>query len=95
MLEASDRGEVGIWRRDGDRWIDLVPWTPSDAVRPGGATNELTVMAIGQQLTLLVNGKQVASVADATLPAGAVGIFAGGDLNEVAVERVLVQVPSE
>lgn len=37
MLEAGDQREFGVWRRDDDRWIDLVPWTPSPAVRPGDA----------------------------------------------------------
>src|SRR5579884_3523789 len=33
VLEAGDRGEVGIWRRENDRWIDILPWTSSPAVR--------------------------------------------------------------
>jgi hypothetical protein len=92
VLEAGDRGEVGIWRRDGDRWVDLVPWTPSEAVRPGGATNELTAQAIGQRLTFLVNGVEVASKVDAALAEGAVGVFVGGDLNDVLLDRFAVQV---
>ena len=93
VLEVGDRGEVGIWRREGDQWIDILPWMPSEAVRPGGATNELTVRAIGQQVTLLVNGVEVANREDPTPVEGGVGVFAGGDLNEVTVERFLVQVP--
>jgi hypothetical protein len=94
VLEAGDRGEVGMWRRDGDRWIELLPWTPSEAVRPGGAANELTVQAIGRRLTFLVNGKQVASQVDAVLADGAAGIFVGGDFNEVVLERFVVEVPN-
>jgi hypothetical protein len=94
VLEVGDRGELGIWRRDVDHWVDLVPWTRSDVVRPGGATNEVTARAIGQQLTLLVNGVLVASQIDATLPDGAVGVFVGGDFNEVVMERFVVQVPN-
>ena len=52
VLEVGDRGEVGIWRRADNSWIDLVPWTPSAAVRPGNAENELTVRAVGPRLTL-------------------------------------------
>ncbi len=84
--------KLGIWRREGDRWVDLVPWTPSAAVRPGDAPNELTVRAIGPRLTFVVNGTEVAAV-DATAAEGSVGLFAGGDGNEVAVERFAVQVP--
>jgi hypothetical protein len=47
VLEIGDKGEVGIWRRDHDRWADLLPWQKSDAVKVGNATNELSVRAIG------------------------------------------------
>ena len=94
VLAVGDRGEVGIWRREVDRWIVLVPWTLSETVFPGTATNQLTVQAIGSQLTLIVNGRQAASLEDTTLQVGGVGIFVGGDYNEVAVERFIVQVVS-
>ena len=93
VFEVGDRGEAGVWRRDGDRWIDLLPWTRFGAVRLGGEPNELVVRAIGPQLTFLVNGTQVATLQDSALASGAVGVFAGGDLNEVAIERFLVQTP--
>ncbi|MBA2527863.1 MAG: hypothetical protein H0V18_19090 [Pyrinomonadaceae bacterium] len=94
VFEVGDRGELGIWRRDDDHWVDIVSWTSSEIVRPGGATNVLTVQAVGHQLTFLVNGTSVASVVDSVLAEGAVGIFAGGDLNEVVIDRFVVQVPS-
>jgi hypothetical protein len=94
VLEVGDRGEYGIWRREGDQWLDLIPWTPSDLVPPGDAANEVTVQASGQELTFLVNGKVLANLVGAVLRDGGVGIFVGGDLNEVVVERLAVQVPS-
>ena len=93
VLEVGDRGEVGIWRRENDKWVDLLPWTPSAAVRPGQDVNELEAWAIGDRLTLVVNGVEVASQVDATLTSGHVGVFAGGDGNDVAVERLLVRTP--
>jgi hypothetical protein len=93
VLEASDRGEVGIWRRENDRWIDLLPWTGSEAVRQGTGTNQLTAQAVGQRLTFLVNGTQVASLEDEVLADGRVGVFIGGDFNEVALESFRVEVP--
>ncbi len=90
VLEAGDRGEVGVWRREGDRWVDLVPWMPSDAVRPGGGTNQLTVRAMGPEVTFVVNGTVVASLLDLDPKAGFVGIFAGGNGNEVVLERLIV-----
>jgi hypothetical protein len=83
-----------VWRRDGDRWIDLVPWTRSSAVRSGGSPNELTVHTHGSVMTFSINGVEVATVDDTELPAaGTVGVFAGGDLNEVALDRFVAQVP--
>jgi hypothetical protein len=94
VLEAGDKGEIGMWRRDGDRWIDLLPWQTSPAVRTGtGAVNELTVRAIGDQLSLSVNGQEVATRTDSALPVGGIGTFVGGDGNQVAVEHFSVVVP--
>ena len=93
VLGASDRGEVGVWRREGEYWVDLLPWTESSAVRVGGATNELTARAVGQRLALVVNGVEVAAVEDLELPAGGVGVFVGGDFNEVVLERFAVEIP--
>jgi signal peptidase I len=94
VAEVGDRGEVGIWRRDDSQWIDLLPWTPSSVVRTGGAANDLSFEANGDQLTLVVNGSEVAHVADGTLSGGGVGVFVGGDLNQVALDRLVVQAES-
>jgi hypothetical protein len=91
VLEIGDRGELGVWRRDGDQWIDLIPWTPSDAVRPGDAPNELTVQARDERIVFLVNGVEVTSRVDATLAAGTTGVFVGGDGNQVVLQRILVE----
>jgi hypothetical protein len=93
VLEAGDRGEVGIWRREQDHWVNLVPWTPSEAVRRGSAANQLTVHAFGPRLMLLVNGIEAASVEDPALREGSVGVFVGGDFNEVALDWFVVRAP--
>jgi hypothetical protein len=87
VMETGDLGEFGIWRRDGDHWVDLVPWMRANSIRPGGSPNDLSVRAVGDQLTFSVNGVQLASVKDGTLLAGGVGLFVGGDYNEVALDR--------
>src|SRR5438270_467681 len=48
VLEVSDRGDIGVWRRDSDHWADLLTWTPSEAARQGTQANTLEVWAIGQ-----------------------------------------------
>ena len=83
-----------MWRRDGERWVDLVPWTRSPSVRQGGSPNEISVRIAGTQLLLSINGIEVARVDDDVLAHGGVGVFAGGDNNEVALDRFTVQVPN-
>ena len=93
VLETGDEGDFGIWRRDGDHWVDLVPWQYSPGVRTGGSPNDLAVRAVGSSLTFVVNGAQLASISDRTLVAGGVGIFVGGDYNQVAVDRFSIALP--
>jgi MinD-like ATPase involved in chromosome partitioning or flagellar assembly len=94
VLEVGDRGEIGAWRRENDRWVDLLTWTHSDVVRPGDGTNKLTALALGSRLTLMVNDQVVANLEDTELKEGRVGIFVGGDGNEVTLERFQVQAAS-
>lgn len=94
VAEAGDLGEFGVWRREGDRWVDLVPWTRSQAVRQGGSPNELIVRLAGGQILLTINGIEVGRVDDDVLAHGGVGVFAGGDNNEVALDRFTVRVPN-
>ena len=93
VLEVGDKGEVGMWRRDGDHWSDLLSWQHADAVNPGTGINIITARAIGTTLSLAINGTQVATRADATFPNGNVGLFVGGDGNLVAVDQFTVQTP--
>ena len=91
VLEVGDRGELGMWRRDGDRWIDLLPWTPSDAVKQGEATNEISVQVAGDRFIFRVNGVEVLNRVDGAPTEGTVGVFVGGDGNEVVLERLLIE----
>jgi hypothetical protein len=54
----------------------------------------LVALAISNRLAFSINGVSIASVVDETLTAGSVGIFVGGDLNEVALEELIVEVPN-
>jgi hypothetical protein len=91
VAELGDKGEVGLWQRDVDHWVDLVPWTHAEAVRTGTLPNDLQVRAVDDQITVIVNSVEVLNVVGATLLEGGVGVYAGGDLNQVALEHLLVQ----
>ncbi|HEY0583723.1 MAG TPA: hypothetical protein VGE94_16185, partial [Chloroflexota bacterium] len=93
VFEANDRGEWGVWQRDGNRWIEHVRWTPSDAVRPGVAENQLAVAAVGQSMTFVINGTPVTTLTDSTLKGGGVGIFAAGDGDHFLVDHLTIRAP--
>jgi hypothetical protein len=94
VLEASDRGEIGVWQRDESRWLDIVPWTHSSAVRVGREANELSVSTQTNRVVFVVNGVEVVNMTHASMPAqGGVGIFVGGDMNEVSLEWLIVETP--
>jgi hypothetical protein len=92
VAEVNDTGQFGIWRRHIDRWAELQPWTSSSAIRPDASENELTAQVLANRMTLLANGTVLASV-DVALAEGGVGLFTGGDFNDVLVEQFRVQVP--
>jgi hypothetical protein len=94
VLEVGDTGQVGIWRRDGDHWTDILPWTNSTAVRPGTESNQLVVRVAGDRFTLAVNGTDVETRTDGALAFGGVGLFVGGDQNEVQVDDFTILAPA-
>jgi len=94
VLAVGDLGEVGVWLRNNDEWLELLPWTPSDAVRRGPVRNDLAVRSVGQHLAFAVNGTPVFAREDAHLGPGGIGVFAGGDANDVALHRFVAQAPT-
>jgi predicted metalloprotease len=91
-LEVGDEGTVGAWQRQQDHWDDLMTWTSSAAVRTDNGVNDLVVRVQQTQLTFIVNGAPVAQLSTA-MPGGRVGVFVGGDGNQVALDRFVVQAP--
>jgi hypothetical protein len=95
VLEVGDRGDVGIWQRDESRWIAIPPVTQSNAVHQATEPNELLVTTRGSGPRFVVNGVEVANTTYNGLPAeGGVGVFAGGDLNEVSLEWLIIETPN-
>src|SRR5256885_13138553 len=48
-LEVGEGRQWGMWRREQDHWVDLKVFTPADAVRPPGETNELVARAVDRK----------------------------------------------
>jgi hypothetical protein len=94
LVEVSDAGGVGMWRREGSRWRDLQPWTATSAVRPGEAANQLEVEARGPLLSVRVNRMKVTEWSRAQVRPGGVGVFVDGAAgSEVRLEDFSVQTP--
>ncbi len=82
---------LGAYRiaRYQDGFTDLVPWTPSTAVRTGDfAVNTVRVDLVGSRIDLYINGQFVNSVTDETWPSGRV-TFWGSTSEIVPVEFYL------
>jgi hypothetical protein len=88
VFEVGDKGETGIWRRDGDQWADIVGWTPSPAVRAGTGDNTLELRLAPGQVVFSVNGTAIVTHTSAV--AGGIGVFLGGDGNEAVLTRLSV-----
>ena len=92
VLEVGDQGDVGIWQRNETRWIDVMPWTHSEAVNLGRESNALVVTMRDNVLRLEVNGQVLADLSyDSISPRGGVGVFVGGDLNEVVLDSLRIE----
>jgi hypothetical protein len=92
VVEVGDLGDIGIWQREQTRWVDVLPWTHANAVHRGEEPNMLTLTTRGANLHFEVNGESVADLAYDGLPTtGGLGIFVGGDLNEVALEWLRIE----
>lgn len=91
VFEVGDMGDIGVWQRDQTHWIDIIPWRRAETVHTDLASNTLVVTARGSQLIFQVNGQVVADLNYDKVPlSGGVGLFVGGDLNDVALEQLRI-----
>lgn len=73
-FQYSNDGTFSVWKTDKNGTkTPLKPWTAHSAIRPYN-WNKLTVYAIGNRFTFLINNKLVWSGIDASLTGGEVGI---------------------
>ena len=75
LAEVGDRGEVGLWRRADDHWLDLLPCTQSAAVRPDHRSNGVRLSAEGTRLVFVVNDVEVNTSVVPALTRGQLGVF--------------------
>lgn len=70
----NHEGEYRIMRYQ-SRDVVLVPWTADEAVNVGGETNIVEVRLSGEQYTMLVNGKELATVTDDEFEDGRIAFY--------------------
>lgn len=75
MFQYTNSGSVSIWRKNADGTeTPLWNWTASGAVKQGAQYNVIRVVAVGTRMRMYVNGVAVATVSDAALRVGNVGV---------------------
>jgi len=77
LLAAPSTGQFALSSFDGYRWIHLIPFQSSDAVRRGNASNHLELTCAGPSLVARINGIEVGSAVDRTYESGFVAVVLG------------------
>jgi serine/threonine protein kinase len=87
VFAVDGLGRFSIWVRDDGVWHELrnqkENWTPNAAIKPLGGKNQLRVDILGDKITGIVNGRQVALVQDKTFSSGNVGIYVATDTSGI------------
>lgn len=74
MLRSDGTYRVSRWQGNG--YTDLLPWTPSDAIRTGdNALNTVRVDMGADTFDLYINGQYLTTVTDNTWPEGGLAFF--------------------
>jgi serine/threonine-protein kinase len=107
MCRSQEGGDGYLFRISGDgfysihRIVDgsfeaLVEWSTTDVVIQGNATNHIQAICDGPQLTLIVNGVELAQANDSTFTAGKIGFNATTyeeETTEIHFDDLLVTAP--
>jgi len=96
FFEISDQGSFRLGKRVGET-IDLIPWTPSDAILRDGRVNRLAVSMEGDSILALINGELVADLHDTSILEGKLCLIAetpqGVETFHAAFQRVSIDAP--
>jgi len=77
LFSVASDGLYAVQMLRNDQWIDLHPWTASQAVRQDSGVNALRVECEGSVMRFFANDQFLTEVDDATFPSGSVGLLAG------------------
>lgn len=77
LFMISGDGYFKLTKREGGNWTRNDPWTRSEAIKLGKATNLLQVKRQGETLSFYANGIKLADYVDGSFPEGNAGLIAG------------------
>lgn len=78
LYGVSCDGHYSLRRWDGQKYVQLIDWTPSEQLNAGAnQTNRIGLMANGNKFSLYGNGKLIGEYQDDTHPEGRFGVFIG------------------
>ena len=78
LFNVSCDGHYSLRRWNGEQYVSLVPWTPSDQINSGSnQTNRVGIRVVGNQFTFYANGKQIGQFQDDTHKEGRFGVVIG------------------
>jgi len=98
LYNISCDGHYSLRRWNGEQYVSLVDWTPSDQINSGSnQTNRLGLMLDGNQFTFYANGKQIGQFQDDTHREGRFGVVIGSantpDLKVIVDEIAVWNLP--
>lgn len=91
VVGFSAAGQVTAYRYRGEQFVEVIPWTPVQALNKGSEWNTLTIRRRGSALAIVVNGDVVTYTEEPLLFGRAIGIALAGalvvDVDYVAVRQ--------
>jgi hypothetical protein len=85
LFSVASDGLYAVQMLRNGQWIDLRPWTASQAVRQENGVNALRVECQGATFRFFVNEEFLTQVEDSTFPSGGLGLLAGSFLESDVV----------
>jgi hypothetical protein len=80
LVGATCDGNYSLRKWDGEKMNNLVAWGPSSAIHAGAnQTNRVGLLAVGNQLSVYLNGSLIKTIQDNSFTNGSFGLFIGAN----------------
>ena len=84
--EIASDGYYRLGKYVNNEWVELIPWTETDQLNLGNATNTIAAEMSGGTISLYANDSLLGSTRDSSFSSGDVGLVAGSfDIADVAI----------